>query len=258
LNFALLLRLVQIAHKLNIPSTFVETNCFWCVDGEATRDKLTQLRDAGLKGILISVNPFIREEVPFERTEIAVRIGREVFGRNAIIYQEVFYEVFKRLESPGTMSFQEYLGKAWGSLRYIELLPMGRAVYQLAHLFRKYPAKRFFGESCRKELTRPWHVHVDNYGNYMTGYCGGISLGDARNLEVIFKGIDLNEYPVIEALVTGIKGLYEFGKKEFGYTEEADGYISKCHLCLDIRRHIAQQTDIFKELRPIEFYLHLG
>jgi len=54
---------------------------------------------------------------------------------------------------------------------------MGRAPYKLGYLYKKYPAKKFFNEYCKEELTRDWHVHVDNYGNYMVGYCGGISLG---------------------------------------------------------------------------------
>jgi len=41
------------------------------------------------------------------------------------------------------------------------------------------------------------------------------------------------------------------------YKELSGGYVSKCHLCLDIRRHIAEQTSEFEELRPIEFYRHL-
>ncbi|MEW6215323.1 MAG: hypothetical protein AB1478_09030, partial [Nitrospirota bacterium] len=243
--------------ELKIPSTFVETNCFWCIDDETTRDKLRLLKDAGLKGLLISVNPFIREEVPFERTERAIRMGKEVFGKNIIIYQELFYDEFKRSGNKGTLSFQEYLNKRKDSLKYIELLPMGRAVYKLGYLYRKYPAKKFFGESCIGELARPWHVHIDNYCNYMTGYCGGISLGDARSLDSICQGIDLDEYPILEALVTDIKRLYEFGTQEFGYREKQEGYIAKCHLCVDIRRHIAQQTDRFKELRPREFYFYL-
>ena len=39
LNFGLLLRAVDIARRLNIPSTFVETNCYWCFDGRVTREK---------------------------------------------------------------------------------------------------------------------------------------------------------------------------------------------------------------------------
>jgi len=257
LNFNLLLRAVQIAQELHIPSTFVETNCFWCIDDETTRDKLIGLKNAGLKGILISVNPFIREEVPFERTERAVRIGKEIFMRNIVVYQEFFYNQFKRFGTRGVLSFQEYLDRGRESLHNIELLPMGRAVYKLGYLYRKYPAKKFFGESCMRELTRPWHVHIDNYCSYMTGYCGGISLGDARSLDAICQGIDLDEYPILEALVGDIKKLYELGTKEFDYCKQKEGYISKCHLCVDIRKHIAQQTERFKELRPREFYFHL-
>ena len=61
LNFDLLLRSTEIANKLNIPSTFVETNCYWCTNDELTRNRLWQLKHAGLNGILISVNPFILE-----------------------------------------------------------------------------------------------------------------------------------------------------------------------------------------------------
>jgi len=134
---------------------------------------------------------------------------------------------------------------------------MGRAAYKLGDLYKKYPAKQFFKESCRGDLMRDWHVHVDNYGNYMTGYCGGISLGDARDLNSMCGGIDLEERPILEALVTDLEKLYELGVKESGYKERKEGYISKCHLCVDIRRHIAQQTNEFKELRPREFYFHL-
>lgn len=123
---------------------------------------------------------------------------------------------------------------------------MGRAVYQLGYLFKKHTAKIFSGQSCVEELTRPWHVHIDNYCNYMTGCCGGISLGDARNLDVICQGIDLDEYPILEALVTNIKKLYELGKRKFGYSEQGEGYISKCYLCLDLRRHLPLQTEYLK------------
>ena len=53
-NFDLLLRAVKIAGQLQIPSTFVETNCIWCADDEITREKLERLKAAGLRGIMIS------------------------------------------------------------------------------------------------------------------------------------------------------------------------------------------------------------
>jgi len=206
------------------------------------------------------VNPFILEYVPFERTERAIRASEEVFGDNVMVYQKFFRDQFEQLNLRATLPFEEYLKRAGASsLSYVELIPMGRACYELGYLFRKHPADAFFGESCREELTRPWHVHVDNYCNYITGYCGGISLGDARNLDSICHGIELDDVPVIARLVStnGIEELYRFGVKEFSYKEAADGYVSKCHLCMDIRKHIVELTDEFKELKPREFYLRL-
>ncbi len=260
INFNLLLDLVKMADKLEMPSTFVETNCFWSIDDNITREKLLRLRDAGLDGILISVNPFILEHVPYERTERTTKISEEVFGGNVMVYQEFFRNQFEQLNMKGCMSFEEYLPQAGPvSLQSVELIPMGRACYRLNHLYRKHSAATFFSECCIEELTRCWHVHVDNYCNYITGYCAGISLGDARNLDSILEGVELEDNPLIAILVSpkGLKKFYDFGVTEFGYKELEDGYISKCHLCVDIRRHISQQTDEFKELKPKGFYLSL-
>lgn len=254
LNFSLLLKCVRIAYELQIPSTFVETNCHWCTSDEVAKSKLQQLKSAGLNGMLISVNPFILEHVPFERTGRALRASIEVFQDNTMVYQEFFYHQFIKLGIKKTLSFERYLDKAGlEGLYYAELLPAGRLLYKLGHLFKKYPAKHFFAESCRQELERDWHVHVDNYGNYMTGYCGGISLGDAHDLGLLCQGIDLRDYPVLEALMTKIEGLFELGEKS-GYKELPEGYISKCHLCTDIRKHLIQQPREFKELAPKKFY----
>lgn len=254
LNFDLLLRVTEIAQRLEIPSTFVETNSFWCRDDDTTRERLRALKAAGLDGILVSANPFILEEIPFERTQRAARVSREVFGGNAIVYQRFFFDQFKRLGLRGTLAFDQYVDRAGRGLRHVELFASGRMPYKLARLYEKFPASHFFGASCQRELIRDWHIHVDNYGNYVPGYCGGLSLGDARDLEAICGGIDLDALPVLRALLTDLKHLYELGER-FGY-EERDGYISKCHLCVDVRRHLARCAD-FKELAPRAFYEHL-
>jgi hypothetical protein len=257
LNFDLLLKVTEMARDLGIPSTFVETNCFWCTDDDTTREKLLRLRGAGIRGILISVNPFILEQVPFERTQRAVRIGKEIYGGNAIVYQELFYQEFTHLGIRETMPFEEYLRRSPNSLQYVELLPMGRAPYKLGHRFRKYHARHFFGCRCREELSREWHIHIDNYGNYMPGFCGGISLGNVRELDSLLRGIDLKKHSILRSLVTDIRDLYEIGVENYGYEELNDGYVSKCHLCVDLRKHIAGRTDQFSELEPRSFYRFL-
>ncbi|HDN01684.1 MAG TPA: radical SAM protein [Candidatus Bathyarchaeota archaeon] len=268
LNFDLLLRLVKLADKLEIPSIFVETNCFWCINDEVTVEKLQKLREAGLDGILISANPFVIEQVPFERIERAVKISKRIFGANTMVYQELFYNQMKMINLKGTLPFEDYLSlmrnvDPFGlnvGLSYPSILPMGRAAYRLSHLYRRYPAKKFFKENCLEELTREWHVHIDNYCNYITGYCAGISLGDARRLDRLCReGIELEDHPIIEKLVSprGLGKLFEYASKEYGYKERREGYISKCHLCLDVRKHIIEQTDEFRELKPKDFYRYL-
>ncbi|UCG57131.1 MAG: radical SAM protein [Phycisphaerales bacterium] len=257
LNFELLLRAVEIAREVDIPSTFVETNCFWCANDDVTEARLRQLKETGLGGIMVSVNPFILESVPFERTERAARIGRDVFGRNAIVYQNFFYRQFTGLGVTGALTFESYLEKAgMEALGYAELIPMGRLPFKLSHLFARHRPEVFFDQSCDARLTSPHHIHVDNYGNYIGGFCAGISLGDAHDLESIFEGVDLDGRPILLALTTRMEKLYKLAK-ESAYEDLSDGYVSACHLCLDIRRHLVRQTDQFEELRPTQFYSHI-
>jgi|Deesub1362A_J573_1020465.scaffolds.fasta_scaffold18065_1 hypothetical protein len=256
LNFELLLSLVELARRLEIPSLFVETNAFWAVNEEVARKKLQALKEAGLDGILISVNPFLLEHVPFSRTQRAVRIASDVFGTGRVlVYQRIFYEELSRLGVEGTLPWEEYLRLGGLGFRYMELLPGGRVPYKLGHLFVRRPAQDFFGSSCRGELIRDWHVHVDNYGNFVPGFCAGLTLGDARELERLCReGVDLAERPVLRALLSDLAELYELGRR-YGYEERA-GYVSKCHLCLDIRRHLARTGEL-PELAPRPFYEHL-
>jgi hypothetical protein len=256
LNFDLLIKAARQAAALGIPSAFVETNGFWCKDDLTAKYNFLDLKEAGLKGVLVSVNPFIAEEVPFERTARAVRYGREAFGKSCIVHQEHYFYQFLRLGITGKMTFREYLARGRDGLSQAELLPMGRAAYA-PDLFRKQPAAAFFGHQCRTELLDPRRAYFDNYGNYITGYCGGIALSSLDRLSNGDRELDPDEHPVIAALFTDIKELHDLAVGDLGYLPKARGYVSKCHLCVDIRRHLAFSGDRFAELRPREFYSRL-
>ncbi len=259
LNFDLLLKAVQIADEYSIPSTFVETNCFWCHSDKITREKLNLLRSAGLRGILISVNPFYTEYVPFERTERCIEISRDVFGNNVMVYQTEYYKLFKRLGIQKRMPLANYLAltQTKSLTSEVELFLMGRAAVQLKDMYPAYPSQHFLNQSCLPPFLREWHNHFDNYGNIMPGYCGGISLGDWHQLDALIEdGIDLDNRPVLRFLIDeNMQGLFDFAK-DLDYREIEEGYISKCHLCLDIRNYLVSKKD-FEELRPLEFYDHL-
>ena len=51
----------------------------------------------------------------------------------------------------------------------------------------------------------------------------------------------------------GPYGLCEFAQQEYGYQPLPDGYTGKCHLCVDVRRHLVGVGDLL-ELRPLAFY----
>jgi hypothetical protein len=258
LNFELLCRAVRTATDLRIPSLFVETNCFWAhTDGE-TRERMENLRDCGLIGILISINPFYLEYVPFERSERAIRIAREVFGANVTVYQQEYYQRFKRLGIRDRLPIPEYL-KLEGEgdfTRNTEFFLNGRAPYAMGEfdLFPEYPAGRFFSIPCNPAFLRSWHNHFDNYGNFVPGYCGGLSLGDCRRLDALLEdGIDLKARPVLSYIIAdNFEGLLAFAQEQ-GYRERRSGYLSKCHLCADIRKFLVRAGD-YPELAPREFY----
>jgi len=259
LNFERLVQAVEIAEALKIPSTFVETNCSWCRDDRVTRERLRRLREAGLKGILISVNPFYAEYVPFERTERCIAVSREVFGGNVVVYQMAYYHRFRRMGIQGRLPLEEFLERTKGErlTEHVELFLMGRAARSLREFYPAYPARAFFGGPCRPPFLRNWHNHFDNYGNLLPGYCGGISLGRWKELDALEReGIDLEAHPVLRFLIAeDIEGLLHFAR-DFGYQEDPTGYVSKCDLCLDLRCHLVASAD-FDELSPREFYERL-
>jgi hypothetical protein len=139
---------------------------------------------------------------------------------------------------------------------------MGSAPYKLPEFLRSiYPLRRaqaFFHEPCLMPFLRPLHNHFDNYGNYVPGFCAGVTLGDCRKLDALLReGVDTARFPVLGFLMEeDLEALLALAT-ERGYQEPAAGFFSKCHLCMDLRKHLALTGD-YPELSPREFYLQLG
>ena len=262
-NYPLLCRAVELATRLGIPSTFVETNAYWCLDDRSTRKKLDTLKRKGLRGILISVNPFYLEYVPFERTLRATRLSLEIFGHNTMVYQMQYFQRFLEWGIHGTVAFEDYLKfeSPRDFVRHAEFSVMGSAPYKLQEFLRpiypRCPAQAFFREPCLMPFLRPLHNHFDNYGNYVPGFCAGVTLGDCHKLDGLLKeGVDTERFPVLGLLMEeDLEGLFALARPR-GYQESAEGFYSKCHLCMELRKHIALTAD-YPELSPREFYLQL-
>jgi hypothetical protein len=261
LNFPLLLESVQLVVQLGIPC-YVETNASWCREEKDVLEKFATLREAGLNAMFISCSPFHAEKIPPARTLLAIIKALEIFGRqNVIVYLPHWIEQIQAFDIEKPTPLERYVEK-FGLKRAgrmlwdgYSIIPAGRSGYCLGHLTQKRPASAFKGENCFMEILYAHHSHFDLYGNYISWFCGGLTIGDWHDLPRILDDFEAHRFPpLIDILVRmGPFGLFELGKEEYGYQELPEGYAGKCHLCVDVRKHLSEQGD-FQELRPKEFY----
>ncbi|UCF60158.1 MAG: hypothetical protein JSV37_10355 [Anaerolineaceae bacterium] len=264
LQFELLLDGVHWAVERGIVN-YVETSASWCIDDEEVHRRFVTLREAGLEAILISCSPFHAEKIPPARTLRAVQASLEVFGtRGTIVYLPEYLKIIQLfdIDRPTPLSHYEetfgvdeagrVLWQGYG------IISGGRAGYKLGHLIPKYPAESFAETNCMLDLLYAHHSHFDLYGNYISGFCGGLTIGSWRELHQVFEDFRAGRYPpLIEILIArGPYGLAQMAREDYGYQPNPAGYTGKCHLCVDVRRHMVRTGDFF-ELSPLPFYDHL-
>ena len=261
LQFPLLLEGAAMAAELGIYS-YVETSASWCTDEDEAVESFVALHDAGLQAVLISCSPFHAERIPPLRTLMAARAALEVFGPHRVmVYQTDFLEVVQRFgieRATPLTRYEEMLGDD-GAFRLLwqgyGLISGGRSGYALGHLVPRRPVEAFAQEDCAGTLLYAPHSHFDLYGNFIPGFCGGLVVGEWQDLPQLLANVQAGRYPpLIEILVDrGPYGLCQLAVEQFGYVGLEEGYAGKCHLCVDVRRHLSGD-DGFRELRPRGFY----
>jgi hypothetical protein len=265
LDFDRLLAVQKLAVEFGIPIEYVETNASWCSDLDIARDRFVRLREAGLRCILISCSPFHAERVPLERINIALEVAIEIFGcEGVILWVPEFYHQLSKIRTTGVIPLEEYVSAVGEQVATImirsgySLISGGRVGYKLGNFYNRQPPEHCQGERCEVELLKSGHAHFDPYGNLIPSFCSGISLGDARDLSKLFIEFDLEKLPIVRMLVEeGPYGLYRYAVERFGYKPLPDGYVGKCHLCVDVRKWMQTCTREFRELAPAEFYNQL-
>lgn len=262
LDFPRLLKLVQTATELHLPIDYVETNAGWVVDDDSAREKLEALRRAGLSCLLVSASPFHAEYIEPARTIRLIELAAEVFGAGGvIIWLAEFLRQIAGVRTEGLIPFEEFI-EIYGSRAASQaaayggaMVPGGRAGMRLKDYMRLYPVQTFYRERCQSELLRSGTGHFDLYGNYIPASCTGIGIKDARDLPGMLRDFNPADYPIVDTLCSkGLGALVELASARFGFEPAPEGYAGKCHLCVDLRRSIAQKTDQFKELSPLQFY----
>ncbi len=264
LHFPLLLEGVRQAVERGI-SCYVETSASWCTDDGEVGHRFTALREAGLQAVLISCSPFHAEKVPPVRTLRAVDAALEVFGsRGTIVYLPEYLKIIQifDIDRPTPLSSYEEIFGAEEARRILwqgyGIISGGRSGYQLGHLVPRRPVEAFADMDCTGEILYAHHSHFDLYGNYISGFCGGLMIGSWRELTKVLDDFRAGRYPqLVEVLIErGPYGLLGLAQGEFDYQPLSEGYVGKCHLCVDLRRHLVEVGD-FAELEPRSFYQHI-
>jgi hypothetical protein len=261
LHYPLLLEGVRLATELGIPR-YLETSARWCIDHAEAVDRFKALLDAGLQAVLISCSPFHAERIPPARTLRALRAALEVFGEDRVtLYLPEYLELIQLFDIDRPTPISQYVERFGheAALRFLwqgyGIISGGRSGYELGHLVPRHPADFFAEENCRLDLLSAHHSHFDLYGNFISGFCGGLTVGDWHDLPDLLVDFSEGRYPaLIEILVDrGPYGLNKLAEDRYGYRQLPQGYAGKCHLCVDVRRHLAETAD-FAELRPPGFY----
>ena len=222
---------------------FVESNTTWCTSDALVRTRLAELREAGVRGLLISADPYHLAHFPVDRYLRGYQVAAEMLGpenvAGAVLDREQLRELGAIGRDPARLA------------EYVRAHPpnmVGRAGEVLA---RHLPV-RAIGElagdamwhgtggvmSCAQEFDPQtmWEIHLDPYGNVQT--CCGVIVGNADRTplgELMARGFAQGN-PIVAALCEqGPVGLLRMAEG-LGYRREQ--YVQKCHLCWRVRKFL--------------------
>jgi hypothetical protein len=248
---------VETARALGVHIEYVETNSSWYRDKDSACQVLSTLKDVGLSTLLISISPFHNEHIPFYKVKGVIEACQAV-GMKVFPWIFDFFGEIDAFDDKDTHNMKEYQSRYGGD--YLRRLPTrywihfgGRALKTFARVLGTKRCQEILSSNkggCR-ELLNVDHFHFDLFGNFIPGLCSGLSIH--RN----HMGHELSpeEYPIVHMLFhDGIRGLFDLISSKYEF-KPSDGYMSKCHLCLDLRRHVVlDQGMTSRDLQPRAFY----
>jgi hypothetical protein len=248
------------ARDTGVGIEYVETNSSWFTGPKEALALLQEFRRLGVATLLVSISPFHNEHIPFAKVKGVIAACRAA-GIQAFPWVNEFYREIDSFEDGKTHGLEEYTAKFGAD--YLKRLPArywihlgGRAIKTFQDVYPARSLEAVCADSrggCR-ELLDTRHFHLDLFGHYIPGLCAGLAV----KVEHLGKPLEVEAYPLLTTLFnTGVQGLLDYAASGHGF-QAAASYISKCHLCLEIRSYLAAQTQSrFPELQPLPFYENL-
>lgn len=253
-----LLDAVKAVMSKGVGIDYIETNSSWFKSMDSAVSLLSELRQEGVGTLLISISPFHNEYIPFSKVRGVMEACQKT-GISIFPWVTDFIQDLSHFDESTVHSLNEY-EKAFGK-DYLQTIPSrywihygGRSLKTFAPLFQEHSTEEILNTSrgCQ-ELTDVSHFHIDLYGNYVPGLCSGLSI----NAEDLGKSLSVKDYPILNALFKGgVRQLYETMVKDTGFKPDPQ-YVSKCHLCFHMRKHMSDRNAENHELQPEEFYVNV-
>ena len=246
------------ARRFGVKIDYLETNVIWCVDEASAEAGFARLREAGLRAVLISASLFHNEFIPLKRTRIGIETAQKIFGPGGvIIWTPAVYQRMRAAlseerthtlaESCRALGIDPASGELWQLHSY--LTPGGRAAEVLSAGLKHRPVESFAGDHCDSTLASTGHFHIAPNGSLFTGHCPGISIASLDELHPRRTSAEAPAYAILAK--EGPCGLVRAAGDRF--SPNPAGYISKCHLCLEVRKALAP-TGEWPDLGPPDFY----
>ena len=254
-----ILDVLEVARRNNIKIEYIETNASWYRDEGSTTAVLKELKDHGVHTLLISIDPYHNEYIPFWKVKALIQACSKA-KMKVFPWQIEFWNDLDAMDDRILHSFDEYT-QLFGQDYPLKLLKRyginlkGRALKTYKSMMKKQPFERILEESkpC-KLLSGIYHFHVDLYGSFIPQSCPGFSI----RLKELVHGADPDKYRIFNSLESiGIRGLVQLAKKEYGYIPKAE-YAGKCDLCYNIRNYLVLELGLdLPDLKPEGHYKYV-
>ena len=247
INFDGLLEVCESAQRNRVAVDYIETNASWFTDETSVSQKLRKLRAADVDCLLISLDPFHNEFVPYAKVKNLLKCcERNNFG--TFVWQSKFERIVRKFDENKTHTLGEYTEKLGA-----DFVKTAADAYGIGYNGRalrildgkKRPAEYFINSSdrCAEKLSSLHHFHVDLNGDFIPPGCIGFK-ADIFDLCGEGSGDGLNEekHANFLAVTGGGFGRFYERARSLGFAPDSSGYVSKCGLCFDIKKYILEKS----------------
>jgi hypothetical protein len=239
-----MMKICKSANEQGFAPHFIETNASWCINDEVAQKRYIEMKQAGIKGVLISADAYHQAFVTPKRRYRAFDWAVRIFGRENVAASDISLAALAELRK---ITRSEDLLKEYVRTHTPRLV--GSAGEKLAKFCTPRPIDELTKDTlwrsasedkgCDPEFDsdRMWEIHIDPYGNIQT--CCGIIIGNAHEkplVEWMKRGFHTDNELVRMAYEQGPYGYLELAKKH-GYKPK-DGYPQKCNLCWEVRKFL--------------------